>query len=55
MIPSENKTDTISRKQALAKLSTIAKYAGMTAAGTFLILQPKRAQAQSPDSPGENF
>ena len=45
------KKDTISRKQALKKLG---RYAGMTALGTFMILNPKKAQAASatPPPPG---
>lgn len=43
--------DNISRKQALRKLG---RYAGMTALGTFMILNPKKAQASShtPPPPG---
>ena len=45
------KKDKISRKQALKKLG---RYAGMTALGTFMILNPKKAQAASatPPPPG---
>ena len=35
----------ITRKQAIKKLG---RYAGLTALGTFMILSPKKAQAQSP-------
>jgi hypothetical protein len=38
----------ITRKEALKKMG---KYAALTAAGTFLILNPKQAQAQSPNPP----
>ena len=43
--------DNISRKQAIRKLG---RYAGMTALGTFMILNPKKAQAasSSPPPPG---
>jgi|TARA_B110000908_G_C9936784_1_gene306406 hypothetical protein len=37
----------ISRKEALSKIGSYGKYAGLTALGTFLILQPKKAQATS--------
>ena len=50
----ENTKD-ISRKEAIKKMG---KYAALTAMGTFMILSPKKAQAQSPDSPpspGEFF
>ena len=38
----------ITRKQAIKKLG---RYAGLTALGTFMILSPKKAQAQSPNPP----
>ena len=46
-----NKQDeNITREEALKK---IGRYAGMTALGTFMILSPKKAQAQSiPPTPG---
>jgi hypothetical protein len=43
-------TDDINRKEAIQKLG---KYAALTAMGTFMILSPKKAQAQSaPPEPG---
>ena len=42
----------ITRKQAIKKLG---RYAGLTALGTFMILSPKKAQAQSPQQPGFGF
>jgi hypothetical protein len=45
-----NGTNVISRKEAVKKMG---KYATLTALGTFIILSPKKAQAQStPPSPG---
>ena len=44
--------DQISRKNALKK---IGKYAALTAIGTYIILNPKKAQAQSPSDPGSGF
>lgn len=41
----------ISRIQALEKMG---KYAALTAIGTFIILNPKKAQAQSPPDPGDD-
>jgi hypothetical protein len=43
-------TNDICRKEAIKKMG---KYAALTAMGTFMILSPKKAQAQSPppDSP----
>jgi hypothetical protein len=46
----------ISRKEALGKIGTYGKYAALTAIGTYLILDPKKAQAQSiPPDPGGGF
>ena len=42
----------ISRKDALKK---IGKYAALTALGTYLFLNPKKAQAMSPSNPGSGF
>lgn len=44
----------ITRKEAIKKMG---KYAALTATGTFLILNPKQAQAQSnpPDPSGDPF
>ncbi len=42
----------ITRKEAIKKMG---KYAALTAAGTFLILNPKQAQAMSPEAPGDGF
>ncbi|WP_323786928.1 hypothetical protein [Psychroserpens sp.] len=41
----------ITRKEAITKMS---KYAALTAIGTFIILNPKQAQASSPPDPGGN-
>lgn len=45
----------ISRKEAIKKIGNYGKYAALTALGTYLILNPKKAQAQSPESPGTGF
>ena len=46
----QNKGDFIDRKEAIKKMG---RYAGLTALGTFMILSPKKAQAQSqPPDPG---
>ena len=42
----------INRKQALKRMG---KYAGLTALGTFILLNPEKAQAASPPSPGDGF
>ena len=41
---------TISRKEALKKIGKYGKYTALTALGTFIILHPKKAQANSPNS-----
>lgn len=50
----ENSKD-ISRKEALKKIGSYSKYAALTALGTYMILTPKKAQAASPEIPGEEF
>lgn len=45
----------ISRKQALNKLGEYGKYAALTALGAYIILNPKKAQAFSPEDPGIGF
>ena len=40
----------LDRKQAIKRLG---KYAAFTALGTFMLLNPKKAQSQSPPPPGE--
>ena len=51
----ENKDQKISRKDALNKIGDYGKYAALTAIGTFILLNPKKAQAFSPDEPGSGF
>ena len=46
----------ISRKEAISKIGSYGKYAALTALGTYLILNPQKAQATSPaDKPGGGF
>ncbi|WP_408041293.1 hypothetical protein [Tenacibaculum amylolyticum] len=45
----------ITRKEALQKLGNYGKYTALTALGTYLILNPKKAQAASPEAPGDGF
>ena len=55
MKKSENSLDNtndISRKEAIKKMG---KYAALTAMGTFMILSPKKAQAQSSPGPVPGF
>ena len=48
-------SDNIDRKEAIKKIGNYGKYAALTALGTYLILNPKKAQAQSPDAAGTGF
>lgn len=50
----ENK-ENISRKDAIKKIGNYGKYAALTALGTYIMLNPKKAQAASPDDPGTGF
>ncbi|WP_170063275.1 hypothetical protein [Polaribacter porphyrae] len=45
----------ITRKEAINKIGNYGKYAALTALGTYIILNPKKAQAQSPEAPGTGF
>jgi hypothetical protein len=45
----------ISRQDALKKIGNYGKYAALTAIGTYIILNPTKAQAQSPNAPGSGF
>jgi len=51
----ENKNQEITRKDAIKKIGSYGKYAVLTALGTYMILNPKKAQAQSPSDPGFGF
>jgi hypothetical protein len=48
-------TQDITRKDAIKKIGHYGKYAALTALGTYLILNPQKAQAASPDQPGTGF
>ncbi|WCC42965.1 hypothetical protein PJJ26_03815 [Tenacibaculum finnmarkense] len=51
-----NNSNDISRKEALQKIGKYGKYASLTALGTYLILNPQKAQAQSDSEvPGSRF
>lgn len=47
-----NNQNKIDRKEALKKIGNYGKYTALTALGTYLILSPKKAQAQSPGGGG---
>ncbi|MCL7753301.1 hypothetical protein [Polaribacter sp. Z022] len=49
------KAEDITRKDAIKKIGTYGKYAALTALGTYMILNPQKAQASSvADDPGTN-
>ncbi|MFL3661675.1 MAG: hypothetical protein ACI6PN_07965 [Polaribacter sp.] len=48
-------TQEITRKEAIKKIGNYGKYTALTAIGTYLILNPQKAQAQSPADPGTGF
>ena len=53
---SKKQTEDITRKDALKKMGTYGKYAALTALGTYMILNPQKAQAHSPaDDPGTDW
>lgn len=43
----KNAENNISRKEAIKKIGGYGKYAALTALGTYMILNPKKAQAAS--------
>jgi hypothetical protein len=53
----QDKTQDITRKDAIKKIGNYGKYAALTALGTYLILNPQKAQASSalPANPGDGF
>lgn len=51
----QNNDPKISRKDALKKIGNYGKYAALTAIGTYILLNPKKAQAASPEDPGTGF
>ena len=46
----------ITRKEAIKKIGNYGRYAALTALGTYIILNPQKAQAASvPADPGSGF
>lgn len=45
----------ITRIEAIKKIGNYGKYVALTALGTYMILNPQKAQAQSPEDPGTGF
>ncbi|WP_298779333.1 hypothetical protein [uncultured Polaribacter sp.] len=48
-------SEEITRKDAIKKIGNYGKYAALTALGTYMILNPQKAQASSPEAPGTGF
>lgn len=44
--------ENITRNEAIKKIGSYGKYAALTALGTYLILNPQKAQASSPPDGG---
>ena len=51
----KNNNQEITRKEAIKKLGNYGKYAALTALGTYMILNPQKAQAASPEAAGSGF
>jgi hypothetical protein len=51
----QNSTKEITRKDAIKKIGNYGKYAALTALGTYMILNPQKAQATSIEDLGEDF
>ncbi len=51
----QDNTQEITRKEAIKKIGNYGKYAALTALGTYMILNPQKSQAQSPEDPGFGF
>ena len=45
----------ITREEAIKKIGSYSKYAALTAIGTYTLLSPQKAQASSPEVPGDGF
>ena len=45
----------ITRKEAIKKIGNYGKWTALTALGTYMILDPQKAQASSPAAPGTGF
>jgi hypothetical protein len=54
-IETKNNSEEITRKDAIKKIGNYGKYAALTALGTYMILNPQKAQASSPTAPGIGF
>ena len=50
--PEKKIKNDLDKKKTLQKMG---RYAGLTALGTFMLLNPKKAQANSPTPPGDGW
>jgi len=46
-VNNKKKTEEITRKEAIKKIGNYGKFTALTALGTYIMLDPKKAQAQS--------
>ncbi len=51
----DKKHEEMTRKEAIKKIGNYGKYAALTALGTYMILNPQKVQAASPEAPGTGF
>ena len=51
----DKKQEEMTRKEAIKKIGNYGKYVALTALGTYMILDPQKAQASSPAAPGTGF
>ena len=51
----DKKQEEMTRKEAIKKIGNYGKYLALTALGTYMILNPRKAQAASPETPGTGF
>ena len=54
-VKTQDKNQHINREDAIKKIGNYGKYAALTALGTYMILNPQKAQATSPIRPGDKF
>ena len=54
-IDSKQQQEVINRKEAIKKIENYGKYVALTALGTYIVLNPQKAQASSPVTPGTGF
>jgi len=54
-INTKKNPEEINRKEAIKKIGNYGKYAALTALGTYMILNPQKVQAASPEAPGTGF